>query len=164
MREDIGRRFCIDPDRQALLGHSYGGLFGAYVLFNHPGSFRHYLLASPSLWWNGQRVLQDWEAFRTSVHPPVGVRLSVGEYEQTAAPYLPARAQRQTVLEARGMVRNVQRLGQQLAELPRGKIGAVEAAVYPRETHATSLMPAINDGLKWLFARYRADAGENGLK
>lgn len=157
LRADIGRRFRIDPDRQAIFGHSYGGLFGVYALLNHPGSFRHYLIASPSIWWNGERVLQDWTGFADRRHPPVDVRLSVGEYEQTAAPHLPSRAQRQAVLEQRGMVRNVRRLSQRLATLPDDRIGAVETAVYPQETHASSLMPAISDGLKWLFARNLAE-------
>ena len=158
LRQDIQRRYRINPQQQALLGHSYGGLFGLYTLFNHPGSFRHYLIASPSVWWNGRRILQDWSAFEALQHPPVGVRLSVGEYEQTAAPYLPPHSQRATMLERRGMVRDTQDLGQRLSTLPRSKINAVATTIYPRETHASSLMPAINDGLKWLFARCKADA------
>ena len=102
-------------------------------------------------------MLQDWIGFADRRHPPVDVRLSVGEYEQTAAPHLPSRAQRQAVLEQRGMVRNVRRLSQRLATLPGDRIGAVETAVYPRETHASSLMPSISDGLKWLFARNLAE-------
>lgn len=157
LRQDVARRFRIQPQQQALLGHSYGGLFGLYALFNHPDSFRHYLIASPSVWWNEQRILQDWNAFQNRPHAPVGVRLSVGEYEQTAAPYLPPLSQRATTLERRGMVRNTQHLGQRLSTLPRSKIDVAETIIYPRETHASSLMPAINDGLKWLFTRCKAD-------
>lgn len=158
LRRNIQQRHRINPQQQALLGHSYGGLFGLYALFNHPNSFRHYLIASPSIWWNERRILQDWNRFQTLQHAAVGVRLSVGEYEQTAAPYLPPHSQRAAQLERRGMVRETQSLGQQLSTLPRHKIAALETALYPRETHASSLMPAINDGLKWLFARCKADA------
>lgn len=41
----------IDPDRVGLYGHSYGGLFVLYTLLTQPHLFRHYIAASPSLWW-----------------------------------------------------------------------------------------------------------------
>ncbi|MDR0440819.1 MAG: prolyl oligopeptidase family serine peptidase [Candidatus Accumulibacter sp.] len=45
----LGRR--IDPSRQGLWGHSYGGLFVLYVLLTHPADFQEYYAVSPSLWW-----------------------------------------------------------------------------------------------------------------
>jgi predicted alpha/beta superfamily hydrolase len=41
----------IDPSRQGLWGHSYGGLFVLHVLFTHPGDFQEYHAVSPSLGW-----------------------------------------------------------------------------------------------------------------
>jgi predicted alpha/beta superfamily hydrolase len=41
----------IDPSRQGLWGHSYGGLFVLHVLFTHPGDFQEYYAVSPSLGW-----------------------------------------------------------------------------------------------------------------
>lgn len=41
----------INPHRMGLYGHSYGGLFVLYTLLTQPHLFRHYIAASPSLWW-----------------------------------------------------------------------------------------------------------------
>jgi len=35
-----------------LFGHSFGGLFVTYVLFNDPGLFKSYIAADPSYWWD----------------------------------------------------------------------------------------------------------------
>ncbi len=51
----------VDPQRTALWGHSYGGLFVLDTLLNnqqHPSRFSHYFAASPSLTWADSRILQ----------------------------------------------------------------------------------------------------------
>src|SRR3546814_8599202 len=40
LRTEIGKRFRINPDRQALFGHSFGGLFALYALYPRPQAFR----------------------------------------------------------------------------------------------------------------------------
>jgi len=37
-----------------FVGHSFSALFGLHVLFNAPETFDHYLLASPSVWWDDE--------------------------------------------------------------------------------------------------------------
>ena len=37
-------------------GHSYGGLFLAYVIANDPGLFDGYMLLDPAMWWNDKEV------------------------------------------------------------------------------------------------------------
>lgn len=162
LRQDLQTRgFRINPKEQSLIGHSYGGLFALYTLLRHPDSFRNYLIASPSVWWNRQRIADFVPSFAETLKHSgaqgIGVRLTVGEYEQTLAPHLPKHSERRRQLQERGMVREAQKFGRRLAKLPPKQLRA-ETVVYPRETHASVLMPAINDGLKWLFARCRADA------
>lgn len=48
----------IDPERQMLWGHSYGGLAVLHALFTRPGAFSSYAAASPSLWWHEGAVLR----------------------------------------------------------------------------------------------------------
>ena len=41
-----------------FVGHSFGGLFGVYLLTNHPDAFNHYIIVSPSLWYDNQLILK----------------------------------------------------------------------------------------------------------
>ncbi|MCF2829193.1 MULTISPECIES: alpha/beta hydrolase [unclassified Pseudoalteromonas] len=44
---------------RALAGHSFGGLFATYALLEKPDLFNGVMLASPSLWWDKERLLND---------------------------------------------------------------------------------------------------------
>ena len=39
-----------------LWGHSLSGMFAVYALLNEPGSFRSYIAADPSIWWDNSLV------------------------------------------------------------------------------------------------------------
>lgn len=41
-----------------FIGHSFGGLFGVYLLIKHPEVFNNYVIVSPSLWYDNQLVLK----------------------------------------------------------------------------------------------------------
>ena len=73
VKPEIEQRFRIDGNRQALFGHSLGGLFTLYALFNHTGSFQTYSAADPSIWWNNRSILADKDrfvsAFSAKPHP-----------------------------------------------------------------------------------------------
>ena len=57
----VNKHYRIKPAKRALYGHSYGGLFGTYVLLFKTGLFNKYLLLSPSLWFTNDRMLQEIE-------------------------------------------------------------------------------------------------------
>lgn len=63
LRTEIGQRYRINPERQALFGHSLGGLFGLYALYTQPQAFQSIVAASPSLEWNEQGVLREEREF-----------------------------------------------------------------------------------------------------
>ena len=63
LRPEIARRYAVDPDRQALFGHSLGGLFALHMLYTRPGAFRAIIAASPTQWWNDQQILQEERTF-----------------------------------------------------------------------------------------------------
>lgn len=44
--------------KQALFGHSFGGLFALNALINHKLIFDSYFIASPSLWWGNGEFLK----------------------------------------------------------------------------------------------------------
>jgi predicted alpha/beta superfamily hydrolase len=63
LRTEINRRFHTDPDRHSLFGHSLGGLFALYALYERPHAFHSIVAASPSMEWNEQGMLADERAF-----------------------------------------------------------------------------------------------------
>lgn len=63
LRAEIGKRYKVDPDRQALFGHSLGGLLALHALYTRPQAFQSIVAASPSLEWNEQGELREERAF-----------------------------------------------------------------------------------------------------
>lgn len=57
MRPQVAARVALDPRRQALWGHSFGGLFTLHALYTHAGAFQTWAPASPSLWWDEGMML-----------------------------------------------------------------------------------------------------------
>ncbi len=65
LRPVVARRYHIDPNRQALFGHSLGGLFALHVLYHRPEAFIAIVAASPSIYWNDQSILAEEREFVT---------------------------------------------------------------------------------------------------
>jgi predicted alpha/beta superfamily hydrolase len=91
LRAEVGKRYKIDLDRQALFGHSLGGLFAVHTLFSRPGSFHAIIAASPSLFWQEQEMLKEERDFTTRLQAgkiPSVSRLmgSRGIYQADRAP------------------------------------------------------------------------------
>lgn len=79
----IEARHPIDRSRQAIFGHSFGGLFVLHALFARPQHFSTYLASSPSIWWENKAVLQGLPGLLDSgvkgVKPRI--QISVGSLE-----------------------------------------------------------------------------------
>jgi uncharacterized protein len=58
----VDHSYRTNQDR-ALAGHSFGGLFCAYVLFHHPDFFNRYLISSPSLDWDDDEIFREEAQF-----------------------------------------------------------------------------------------------------
>lgn len=68
---------------RAILGHSAGGLFGAYCFTNYPDIFGHYLALSPALWIGDQVVLKEEKKNRAGNQSRTGkFFLATGEIEE----------------------------------------------------------------------------------
>ncbi|MCF7766528.1 alpha/beta hydrolase [Achromobacter pulmonis] len=59
----VRERAAIDPEREYLWGHSYGGLFALHVLFTQPQAFSRYIVGDPSAWWHDGALIQEWRRF-----------------------------------------------------------------------------------------------------
>jgi len=51
IKPQIQTRYAIDPTRQTLWGHSFGGLFVLSALLERPDAFQTWIAASASLWY-----------------------------------------------------------------------------------------------------------------
>ena len=96
----IAAKLAVDPQRQTLWGHSYGGLFVLHTLFTHPTAFQRYIAVEPSLWWGNGMILQEAQQMMARRPAPVArLQLWVGTAERDRAappgvksPTLPADA------------------------------------------------------------------------
>ena len=97
LRDEIARRCPINRSRQALFGHSFGGLFVLYALAHAPEAFSHWIAASPSIFWEDGSLLPSIGAFEKGSPVCAQLLLLAGAYEAELAPFqqaLPAREQR----------------------------------------------------------------------
>lgn len=60
-------QYPVDRERQAIFGHSLGGLLVLHALFSRPQLFQHYIAGSPSIWWNNRAILQEKIKFETTL-------------------------------------------------------------------------------------------------
>lgn len=78
----IESNYRVNTDR-TLIGISFGGLFGAYDLFQVERLFNRYLLVSPALAWDHEAVLQlESEYRRQHRELPVHLYTAVGGEDQ----------------------------------------------------------------------------------
>ncbi len=80
----------VDARRQTLVGHSLNGLFVLHVLMSQPRRFQGYVAASPSIWWDGARIVEEAESFDWAPARGARVLVSVGSHEQREGPEKPA--------------------------------------------------------------------------
>lgn len=76
----------MSVSREALYGHSYGGLLALHTLFTSTDSFDLYIASSPSIWWNDHGILQEAESFikkeQVSGQNPPSLMVFWGSLEQ----------------------------------------------------------------------------------
>ncbi len=140
LRPELARRHPINPNRQALFGHSLGGLFALHMLYQHPDAFNAIIAASPSIWWNDQAILteeRDFTARLTQSKAPLQVArvlLVAGEREET-----------------RVELSDVEPLGQRLALLSGSGLRS-RTEIFKDETHLTVPTRAITTAMRFAFS------------
>ncbi|AYD03909.1 esterase (plasmid) [Neorhizobium sp. NCHU2750] len=144
----------LDPARRSLFGHSFGGLFTLYALFERPGLFKNWIAASPTIYWEGSEILNN-EARRPAApgNSPF-LHLSAGEYEgDELAPFQYKNDDAMERLEKKKAERTVA-LAREMAERLNGTADGIrtEFEVFAGETHMSVLGPATNRAIGIAFA------------
>jgi predicted alpha/beta superfamily hydrolase len=79
----VEKRYRVDASRRTLGGHSFGGLFAAWVMFVKPKLFENYIISGPSLWFDKKRMFEvEREYAETNNDLKVNVYFGTGELEQ----------------------------------------------------------------------------------
>lgn len=82
----VATRYRADMSRKIFVGHSYGSLLGLQILLSEPGTFDHYILGSPSLWFDrGVMFDREKEYARGHKDMPASVFFGIGGRETLAA-------------------------------------------------------------------------------
>lgn len=109
------RQLPVNPQRQILFGHSYGGLLTLYALFTRTHMFQDYIAASPSIWWGNRAILPVHDRFLQSFSPmqsTVRLLMTAGSLEEDTRNTDTERSRRQQerkqVSSARAMVESLQ--------------------------------------------------------
>lgn len=130
----LQRQYRLDRQRRIYLGHSYGALLGTYLLLHQPEHFSHYVLSSPSLWFDQHRLLGEAPALLRAL--PAGTQAKVwlysGGFEQ---PGPSARHNKTT-----NLVGDMQRFSSMLAPV---KGLQVTTQVLDGEDHLTVFPPMV---------------------
>ena len=116
-----------------LIGQSLGGLLATEILLKKPNLFSHYLIVSPSLWWDDESLIKQAPlllAKQTDIKSYV--YFSVGGQEHKVM-----------IKDAKDIFEVFQK-----ANKPNLKVDFLEL---PNENHATILHQSINDAFRKLF-------------
>jgi uncharacterized protein len=134
----IERRYRADAQDRTLIGHSYGGLFGTYVLLTQPSLFKRYVLVSPSLWYANRIALTMEEAAAAAgIKPDARVFFAVGSFENQPA-------------NNRAMVDDVTKLVDKLRSRNNPRL-VLRLRIYDGETHNSVFPGAVTRGLLTVF-------------
>lgn len=154
----IAEELPVDPRRQVLFGHSFGGLFALYALFRRPGAFHAYVAGSPSIWFGNRVILDAEREFASTLGEgphDLRVMITVGALEQTLSSRereTPGGARRAAWIEQNRMVDNARELAGRLERLvPHGLHVAYEELA--GENHASVVPAMIGRALRFALAK-----------
>ncbi len=138
----VEARYRINARRRIFVGHSYGSLLGLQALTTEPKLFSHYILGSPSLWYD-RRLAFEMEQRYAKEHKemPARVRFYIGSYE-TLNPGKPRYS------SENDMVGDLNRFVAQLRSRQYRSLD-VDSMVLQDEDHATVFPGLITRGLMW---------------
>jgi predicted alpha/beta superfamily hydrolase len=146
----VAAHYRADMGHRVFAGHSYGSLWGAWVLATAPEMFDGYVLGSPSLWFDhGLMLAREKAVSRQDLHAKV--YLGAGAFE-TRAPKPAARDPRRDADADGDMVGDTRAFAQALAS-HRWPGLQVRTEVVAGENHLTVAPTLVTHGLEWVLAQ-----------
>lgn len=154
LRPWLAARYPVSASAQSLFGHSFGGLFVLYALATRPDSFRHWISASPAIYWEDDLIRgfldpmseTDWKRVRGTI------LLSAGEFEgDLPAPFEAGRVDEADRLAHRRKIRTIGR-AEDLAHEINAHTGTARFELHPGENHMSVLPVAVNRAIQTAFA------------
>jgi uncharacterized protein len=144
----------IDETRRSLFGHSFGGLFALYALFERPDLFANWIAASPTIYWENSEILNNEARRKPLASKSAFLHLSAGEYEgERLAPFQYRNDDAVSRLEKRKLERTVE-LAQELADRLNGSHDGIRTQfeLFAGETHMSVVGSAVNRAVAIAFA------------
>lgn len=139
----IARDYRADMGRKIFVGHSYGSLLGLQVLLDAPRTFEHYILGSPSLWYDaGVMFGREQQYARRNKDMPASVFFGIGSRETLAPGKRRSRAD-----EDADMVADLREFGGALASHRYPGL-TTQLAVFADEDHASVFPLVATHGLR----------------
>jgi predicted alpha/beta superfamily hydrolase len=78
----VAQNYRADMSHKIYAGHSYGGLLGAHILLTEPTMFDHYIIGSPSLWFDHKEIFSQERAYANAHNDmPANVFMAVASFE-----------------------------------------------------------------------------------
>lgn len=133
----VDTNYRTKPSERTFVGNSLGGLFGAYILFEHPGMFSSYILGSPSVWFDDNHIL---DSRLTKPNFPIKVYLSVGSLEQ------PEFGERENMVAGAKLLAD--KIRAQSGQKTLLKFRIIDGA-----NHATAFPTTLIQGLDWVYGK-----------
>lgn len=132
----VNNSYRINQDSVAIFGHSFGGLFAAYILFKQPELFKGYIISSPPVLWNNKSLLK-LEAEYFSNHKELNkiVYLSIGSLENW---------------NDNEFINNLKELSQKI-QAHNYKGLTLVTRIFEGETHSSVPPTVLNTGMRTLF-------------
>jgi uncharacterized protein len=152
----VTMNFDSDPAHTTYFGHSMGGLFGTHVLLSEPTTFGHYVIGSPSLWWDSGDIFATEERY-ASKHDDLSatVYFGIGAYEThegrlLEAQNMPPDEQAKTGARYIDMVADMSRMVDRMRHRRYPSL-RMRSDIIPGEFHVTAPPVILSRGLRSVF-------------
>ncbi len=146
----VAATYRTDTNRSIYAGHSYGGLFGLHVLLTEPKMFSHYIIGSPSLWFDQKVMFARERAYAEANRElKANVLMAIASYETIGKSSQNLRYNRKV-----DMVAELQEFEKALRS--RNYPGLrLTTEIIPDEDHLTVFPAIVTRGLLWALPAKR---------